>query len=292
MRYPLAPVSIAVLIVSLATGQTKSNDLLVRHYTEGKRLSYRMNAVNESWRYQIEADGIVKKDQDGRYYEDYRWSHFVSDGKPIQLTPAGLEFRQVLSLDPRINPSLPDLRRTDFRLIGPITDLLTFYVDLWLANTHGHLAPAGDHFSFSRGAPNSWADGKHVLFGENAIVFNGELQDVDLGHHTATLVVHHVPPQEVEVKLPASWMHQAVEDTPNNWVEVRRTQDGKYTAAVGKETFDDVIKVSLADGKILSGTIDNPVITVVRECDDAALTKCGDPKSHPIDRHVEIVLVQ
>jgi hypothetical protein len=116
------------------------------------------------------------------------------------------------------------------------------------------------------------------LWGESAIVFNGELQDVDLRRHTATLVVHHVPPQEVEVKLPAPWMHQAVEDTPNNWVEVRRTQDGKYSAAVGKETFDDVIKVCLADGKILPGIIDNLVITVERECDDAALTNCDDPK--------------
>jgi hypothetical protein len=101
MRYPLAPISIAVSIVSMATGQevqrtatgdvhTKSSNLLVRRYTEGERWSYHLNGVNESWRYQIEADGIVKKDQDRHYYEEYRWPHFVSDGKLIQLTPAGL----------------------------------------------------------------------------------------------------------------------------------------------------------------------------------------------------------
>lgn len=302
MGHPLVPVSIGVLIVSFATGQavqravttdahSETRKLLIRRYTEGKRLSYRMDAVNEGWRYQTEAEGVVKKDQGGRYYEEYHWSHFVSDARPIALTAAGLEFRQMVSLDPAIKPSLPDLSKTDLRLIGPITDLLNFYVDLWLANTRAHLARAGDQYSFNRGAPGSWADGKHVLLGEDAIVFNFELQDVDLVHHTATVVVHHVPPQEVEIKLPASWMHQAVEDTPNNWVEVRRTED-KYSAAVGKETFDVVIKVSLADGKILFGTIDNPVMTVERECDDAALTKCGDPKRHPIHRHVEIALIQ
>jgi hypothetical protein len=290
-------------MVSLATSQevqraatayahTKSSNLLARRYTEGKRLSYRMDAVNEKWQYQVEAEGVVKKDQAGHYYEDYHWSHFVSDGAPIELTPEGLEFRQVLSLDPAIRPSLPDLSKTDLRLIGPITDLLTFYVDLWLARTRGHLARAGDHFTFSRGVPNSWADGKHVLFGEDAIVFKGELQEVDPVHHTATLVVHHVPPPKVEVKLPASWMDQAVEDTPNNWAEVRRAQDGKYSAAVGKETFDDVIKISLADGKILSGTIENPVIALERECDDPGLTKCGGPKRHYIRRQVGIVLVR
>ncbi len=39
-----------------------------------------------------------------------------------------------------------------------------------------------------------------------------------------------------------------------------------------KPAFDVEIKESLADGKILTVTIDNPVITVEREGEDAALT--------------------
>jgi hypothetical protein len=61
-------------------------------------------------------------------------------------------------------------------------------------------------------------------------------------------------------------------------------------AAVGKETFDVKIRLSLADGKILSGTLHNPVETIEHECEDTALTKCGDARPHPIRRQIEIAL--
>ncbi len=48
--------------------------------------------------------------------------------------------------------------------------------------------------------------------------------------------------------------------------------------------------MSLADGKILSATMENPVKTVERTCDDEALTKCGEAKPHEIMRRIEIAL--
>jgi hypothetical protein len=86
-------------------------------------------------------------------------------------------------------------------------------------------------------------------------------------------------------------MQAPVADTANNWVEVTKTKDGKYQAGVGKETFDVTIIVSTADGKILSASMDNPVVMTSRDCDDAALTKCGDAQQHTIHRHVAIALV-
>jgi hypothetical protein len=86
-------------------------------------------------------------------------------------------------------------------------------------------------------------------------------------------------------------MQAPVADTPNNWVEVTKKNDGKYQAEVGKETFDVSITVSTADGRILSASMDNPVVMTSRDCDDAALTRCGDPQQHTIHRHVEIQLV-
>jgi hypothetical protein len=85
-------------------------------------------------------------------------------------------------------------------------------------------------------------------------------------------------------------MQAPVADTANNWVEVAKTKDGKYRAAVGKETFDVTIIVSTADGRILSASMENPVATSGRLCEDAALTKCGAPQPHTIHRHVEIAL--
>jgi len=107
----------------------------------------------------------------------------------------------------------------------------------------------------------------------------------------ATILVRHVPPEKPDIAVPAEWMHAPVVGTPNNWVQIEKTKDGKYIGAVGKETFDVELKVSLADGRIVSATQDNPVITIERECTDVALTSCSEPKPHNIMRHIEIALV-
>ena len=236
---------------------------------------------------------MVKKDATGAYYEEYRWSNMQSGGQPMQLSAETAAFRQRLSLDPNQNPSGPDLTKVDPRMIGPITDFMTFYVDYWLANKVGQLKKAGDHFYFRNPMPaSSWADGTHVLIGESAIDFDMTLKTVDAAAGTAVLVVKHVPPEKSAVKLPAAWMQTPVGDLPNNWVGVQKEQDGRYTASVGEENVNVEIKVSLADGKILSATMDNPVKTIERTCEDLALTKCGEAKPHDILRKVEIVLVQ
>jgi hypothetical protein len=83
-----------------------------------------------------------------------------------------------------------------------------------------------------------------------------------------------------------------VADTPNNWVEVEKNDDGKFEAAVGKETFDVELKIDLTDGKILSGTMDNTVKTIHCTCEDQQLTKCSAPVPHEITRKIEIALVK
>jgi hypothetical protein len=85
-------------------------------------------------------------------------------------------------------------------------------------------------------------------------------------------------------------MQTPVADTVNNWVEVTKTKDGKYEAGVGKETFDVTMTVSTVDGRILFASMDNPVVTSGRECEDAALTKCGVAQPHTIHRQIEIAL--
>jgi hypothetical protein len=266
---------------------------LHRQYREGETLVYRMTGVNESWHYTIQADGVVKKDGAGAYFEEYQWSHMESDGQALKLSEANATFRQRITLDPNQNPTMPDLSKVDRSLIGPITDWMTFYADLWLGNKLGQLKKAGDHFYFRNPMPaSSWADGTHVLVGESATDFDLTLKSVDAAAGTAVLVVRHVPPEKSAVQLPAAWMQAPVGDAPNNWIGVQKTQDGKISASVGQETFTVELKVSLADGKILSASLDNLVKTVERICEDDALTKCTDPKPHEISRTIDIALVQ
>jgi hypothetical protein len=266
---------------------------LQRQYHEGEALVYKMNGVNEAWHYSIEAHGVVKKGAGGPYYEEYRWANMTSGGQAVALRADMDAFRQRLSLDTNQNPSMPDLSKVDPKAIGPVTDFMTFYVDLWLANKIGALTKAGDHFYFRNPMPaSSWADGTHVLVGESAIDFDMTLKAVDVAAGTAVLVVKHVPPEKSAVKLPAAWMQTPVGDAPNNWVSVQKQENGSYAAGVGEENFVVEIRVSTADGKILSATMDNQVKTIERTCEDEALTKCGDAKPHLILRKIDITLVQ
>jgi len=263
---------------------------LLRRYREGEKLSYKMKAVNQSRHYEIEADGVVKKDASG-YYEEYAWSQLITDPPKATLTGASLAFRQPVTLDPNHPPAMPDLSKVEPAMIGPVTDLMTFYVDLWLAEKTGQLLHAGDHFYFKHGTAASWADGQYVLLGEDSIDFDLTLKDINQTDNTATLIVRHVVPEKPQIKIPAEWMRAPVAGTPNNWVQTQKMPNGKFLAAVGKETFDVEYKLSLADGKILSATMDNPVETVERECSDAALTQCGEQRPRHILRQVSITLL-
>jgi hypothetical protein len=291
MKYSFA--ALAVLLAStLLSAQVPApaGGPLTRHYHDGETLTYHMTATNEDWHYTADASGTAKKTASGSYIEEFRWTGMASNGQPITLAPAMAEFREPLSLDPSWTPSAPGMSKTDPKMSGPILDFMTFYVDLWLMNKIGILQHAGDHFLVPNPQPSSWADGTHVLVGKDHIDFDLNLQSIDPVKQTAVVVVHHVPPSHPNLQLPADWMQAPVADTANNWVEVTKTIDGKYQAGVGKETFDVTIIVSTADGKILSASMDNPVVTSTRLCDDAALTKCGVAQPHTIHRHVEIAL--
>jgi len=293
-----AKIAVCLLVIScpvLAGGQSPSasQNPLHRQYRAGERLAYQMHAVNESWEYTIRADGTVTQDASGKFTEEYQWSKMQSGGQAIPLRADMPEFRQRITLDPNTIPAPPDLTKVDPKLIGPITDFMTFYADLWLANKLGQLKKAGDHFYFHNPMPaSSWADGTRVILGQSAIDFDMTLKSADATDGTAVLEVKHVPPEKTRVKLPAEWMQTPVSALPNNWVGVTKQTDGSYVAAVGQETFDVLMTVSLADGKILSATINNPVKTVERTCKDEALAQCDRAKPHMILRKIEIELVK
>ncbi|HEY6448146.1 MAG TPA: hypothetical protein VIY53_16935 [Acidobacteriaceae bacterium] len=281
----------AVFLAPACVGaQTAPANPVARHYRDGETLHYRMTAVNDAWHYTADTTGVVKKAADVSWIEEFRWTGMTSDGQAVALSPAMLDFRASFSLDPSHMPSGPNLAGIDPRFVGPVTDLMTFYVDDWLFQKIPLFHQAGDHFYVANPNPSFWADGTRVITGTDAIDFDLHLQSLDAAAHTAVLVVHHVPPKNPVLKFPAPWMQTPIADTPNNWIEVTKTSDGKYQAGAGKETFDVTLTVSTVDGRILSATMDNPVVLSRRICDDAALTRCGAPQPQTIHRHVEIAL--
>ena len=272
--------------------QAPSGTLLARRYHEGETFSYQMKTSNkgrtDTLNYAIRADATVKRDADGKFFEEIAWSGMDVNGKAFALPAASQSFRQTLTLEPNAKyNSVPDLSKVHPILIGPITDLLTFYADMFVSRQHA-LSNAGDHFYLKHGTPASWADGTHVTLGEDSIDFDVTLTAVDRAAGTATLTVRHVPASPPQIRIPAEWMRAPVADTPNNWVQVEHTAPATLTASVGKETFDVTLVLSLDDGRLISATLDNPVQVIERVCKDDALADCGAPARYDIHRHVEV----
>jgi hypothetical protein len=287
----LSCLSVTFSVPSLSPAQTDST-CLVRRYREGEKLLYRMIATNQGkdrvTHYEAQAAGEVRKDSAGAFFEVYSWSNLRINDERVTLPPASLKFRQRLSLAPSYRLAIPDLSRIHPGLVGPVVDLLTFYADIQLAMREPALAQPGDHVYVNDGNPNSWADGSRIVTGEDAIDFDITIADVNLTDSVVTLVVRHVPPARPAITLKSPWMRVPVGGSPNNWVQVARRDSGGFTASVGKETFTASIRLSLADGKVLTATLDNQVDVLERECRDSSLTLCGDPVRYRISRRMEI----
>jgi hypothetical protein len=288
-----------LLVGAYASAQNAAVDigkpLLARSYREGETISYHMSASNQgrngTIHYEADAKGTVKKNGTG-FDEEYEWSNLKFNGQSAPLPPGSETFRQEVSLDAAVSPTMPDFSRISPMLIGPAADMLTFYADEWLALKQGALRKPGDHAYVKHGTPNSWADGVHTIVGQDSIDFDVTIGNVDTGNHTAEVLVRHVPPAQPQIKIPAGLMSKEVADTANNWVEVSKTGDGKYLAEIGKEIFDVKLIIGLSDGKILSATMNNPVTVMARECTNEALSQCGAPEHYEIRRQVEIKLLQ
>jgi hypothetical protein len=256
---------------------------------DGERLHYLMKGRNNDRTYQVRLTAVVKSRADGHFVEEYEWSDLVVDGIGQPLTPASREFRQEVTLAGTAPFKFPDLSKVQPGLIGPVTDLLTFHADLFLAMNAGKLRESGDQFFFPNPMVSSWADGARVLIGEDAIDFDIRLTAIGRTRGVATLVIKHVPPKGPKIRIPAEWMRKPVAGVPNNWVQVRRAAGG-YIGAVGKETFDIELTIKLSGGEILSATMDNLVEAIARECADVGLSDCGEPRSNPTVRRIEMSL--
>jgi hypothetical protein len=289
-RFLMALLALGGSVLPLSAQNIPPADrLLSRRYVEGEQRRYAMKTQNDGSTYEVLLTATVKKGNDGRFVEEYALSDLVANGGPRPMSPASQAFRLAVTLEGGTPFAMPDLSKVP-GLIGPITDVMTFYADLFLAIHSGVLRQPGDRFHVPSPATGSWADGNVVVIGEDAVDFDITLIDVDKSSGVASLLVKHVPPLKPKIRLSAGWMRLPVADTANNYVQVRKTPNG-YVASIGKETFDVELRLALTDGKLLSATMDNRVTQVTRECSDASLTQCGETRSSATFRHIEMSLV-
>jgi hypothetical protein len=288
---PLVFTVVVVLVAPIIAAQRTATEggTLQRRYTDGAVSHYLMTGNNEGWQYTMQATDVVKRDTNGRYYEEIGWSGVTSSAQQA-LAPASLALRQTVSLDdPASYMKVPNLANVQPLLIGPITDTLTIFSDLLLA-MQAKLVQPGQTTYVSRTTPNSWADGQRVLLGQDVVDFFLKVEAVSPVEHTETLLIQHVPPPALHVQLPVKWMQEPTSPKPNNFVQISK-QDDRFTAETGKETFDVRLVVDTRDGHILSAAMHNPVALTTRTCRDRELTQCGPETSKTTLREITWKLV-
>jgi hypothetical protein len=263
--------------------------LFVRRYVEGDRVSYLMKGSENETTYEVRMTATTATRTDGQFFESLAWSAMKTDGQPRSLSAAAQQFRLAVTTEGATPFALPDLSKAE-GLIAPVTDAMTFYADLFIARRQNALKLPGDRATYHNPTVASWADGRSVLIGEDHVEFEIAVADVDRASGVGVLLIKHVPPAAPQVRLNAEWMRAPVADTPNNWVMVSKTRNG-YTASVGKETFDVELRIAIADGRLLSATLDNPVTAITRECTDQALIQCGPARPSPVLRRVTMARV-
>ena len=133
----------ALMLVGLTGLGLGQGGPLTRRYVEGERVQYLMKARNDGATYEVRLTGVVKKAPDGGFVEEYSFGDLVSNGKPAALSPGAQAFRIAFRLQKGQPPFSPPNLSTAPRLIGPITDLMTFYADLFLTLTEGDLREPG-----------------------------------------------------------------------------------------------------------------------------------------------------
>jgi len=285
--------AVATLLATLPAAAKASP--LRRNYRDGELLGYRISGTHAAngeitSSYDASESATVKKSTDGTFHEVINWTRVRMDGRDIALPPASREFRQLLSLDPSSEVSIPPLATLDSTLYAPMLDLMTFYADLRLAIKGNLVRKAGDHVLVPHGKPNSWADGRRITFAQDCIDFNISL--VSLDSSSATLKVRHVPPRADCGEVPAAWMRRPVSDTISNWFQVEKKGDGDYIVGVGQEFFDAEIRITLPSGIIESATMYNPINGKERICKDSSLSDCGPTQKIKIVRSIKLSLEQ
>src|SRR5688572_1495077 len=126
-RYWTALVTVAAVLVAVAARDApQAERLLSRRYADGDRVHYLMKAQSDGATYEVRITGTTRKGGDGRFVEEFAWSDLVVNGAPRALAAASQAFRLLVTLEGGVPFEMPDLSKAP-GLIGPVTDLMTFY---------------------------------------------------------------------------------------------------------------------------------------------------------------------
>ncbi|MGM0601170.1 MAG: hypothetical protein ACQETH_15275 [Candidatus Rifleibacteriota bacterium] len=276
-----------------------------RGYQQGEIFHYKMDGSNDGHIYSAISRHQVLKT--GKVWtEKITWISLIYDGKKIDLSSMK-DFEFFLSLDPDFNFAIPDITKIKpairNQILGPIFDLMTFYVDLNPALFQDKLEEikTGKAIRLPYNQPSSWADGHYHVLAEDCLDFIVTYRD--LNKLLSMLRVEHVPPKsDLRINLPEPWMRKpVVKGKNNNWVQVSRMPDkNKFAVSYGYEYFDVHLCIDKKDGKIVYANLYNPVERLCGTCREitrengkiTGLKSCSEFKPLHTFRNISIKLLQ
>src|SRR5262249_19576380 len=136
-------ITVMVLAVFATRALPQAASLLTRRYTDGERIRYVMKGSENETTYEVRMTATTATRTDGQFFESLAWSDSKIDGQPRPLSAEAQQFRLAVTTEGVMPFALPDLSKAE-GLIGPVTDAMTFYADLFIARRQSGLRQPGD----------------------------------------------------------------------------------------------------------------------------------------------------
>ncbi|MFC1745855.1 hypothetical protein ACFL35_17820 [Candidatus Riflebacteria bacterium] len=262
---------------------------------------YKMNGFNDGKRYQAISRHVVKK-KAGTFFEEVTWISFKSGKKVIDIKPMK-KFVQIISLDQNFKVVFPDIRKIEGKMrkyiVGPIFDLLTFYVDLNPGLFYAKIDELENGYPivFPFNKKSSWADGQFIILGEDCIDFRVTFQN-NKKNKPLLRVEHIAPESNLDINLPEKWMNVPIGQGKNNWVQIAKMKN-MFGVSYGYEYFDVHIYIDPEDGKINYASMYNPVERLNRICKEiisknkkiTGIKNCSEATPQHTYRNITIELI-
>jgi len=67
--------------VALFSQEARQPGQLDRRYREGEQLTCYMKGVDDGLHHEVRAVGVVKRNSQGKYFEEYAWSNLTQTGR-------------------------------------------------------------------------------------------------------------------------------------------------------------------------------------------------------------------
>lgn len=266
----------------------------VRRYEPGRRFRYRqetrhwtnskLDSVHVATSHHEVLRGAVAR-------ERVRWEDLEvtrGDKTASQTALAAAIEPYEISLHPDGSLALPPLREP--AMVGPISDLTTFYVAISPSIGIDTLTKVGDEHVMPEAVRGVWTVLPHTPLGEDCIVPRVKITHLDV--NTVTFHTAFEPPSTPCLEPLGPWMREPVDGTrPNNFRQVTADPSGTRIVMWGREAFTTECRVERPSGRILVASMENTLTLKVRVGCDATLESCAGEFPTTIRRTVKLKLL-